>query len=131
MASKSRPDASLLCSGHSRPVVHFEFSQQLPSGLWDRSTAPLTGADGSYQLISACKDSTAQLREGKTGDWSGTFIGHKGAVWQARLDRAEATRAVTGSADFSAKVRSHRVFGRADASGLGRDHRRRAREPAA
>lgn len=73
----------LTCSGHTRPVTHLHFSGEV--------------------FISACKDGNPMLRDGTTGDWIGTFLGHKGATWSAKLSH-DSEKAVTGSADFSAKV---------------------------
>ncbi|WFD06899.1 hypothetical protein MVES1_002254 [Malassezia vespertilionis] len=86
MTTKSAP---LTCPGHTRPVVHLEHSERQH--------------DGTYLLLSSCKDSNPMLRDW-LGDWMGTFLGHKGAVWSAKLTGGDAARAVTGSADFSAKV---------------------------
>jgi serine-threonine kinase receptor-associated protein len=79
----------LTCHGHSRPVPHIHFSSLVD--------------EDQYYIISACKDNNPMLRDGITGDWIGTFFGHKGAVWQARLS-ADANIAATAAADFSAKV---------------------------
>lgn len=80
----------LTCSGHTRPVTFLAFS-----GLNDN--------DGSYYCISGCKDGKPMLRQGATGDWIGTFEGHKGAVWGVDLN-GDASQAASGSADFSAIV---------------------------
>ena len=76
-----------VCPGHNRPVVgvHYQY------------------ADNQLYLISAALDSKPMLRNGTTGDWIGTFSGHKGAVWSSKLN-ADATRAATGSGDFTAKI---------------------------
>lgn len=80
----------LVAPGHTRPVTHLSFS-------------PLQN-DGTYLMISSCKDGKPMLREW-TGDWIGTFLGHKGAVWSSKLSPdSDTSRAVSGSADFTAKV---------------------------
>lgn len=79
----------LTCSGHTRPVVFLAFSS--------------IDDAGHYYSISACKDGKPMLRQGETGDWIGTFEGHKGAVWGVDVNK-DATKAATGAADFSAKV---------------------------
>ncbi|KAI4175349.1 MAG: hypothetical protein LQ343_001724 [Gyalolechia ehrenbergii] len=89
MGSETTKAVPLTCHGHSRPITHLSFSSIL--------------SDDQYYLVSACKDNNPMLRDGVTGDWIGTFIGHKGAVWQARLS-SDASLAATGSADFSAKI---------------------------
>ena len=76
----------LVAPGHTRPVTHLSFS--------------VLEEDGTYLLVSSCKDGNPMLRDWK-GDWIGTFVGHKGAVWSTKLS-LDSSRAATGSADFTA-----------------------------
>lgn len=87
-SSNTLKQTPLTCNGHTRPIVHLHFSKQTKSGFY---------------LVSASKDGKPQLRKGETGDWIGTFEGHKGAVWGVVLN-SDGTRAATGSADFTAKI---------------------------
>jgi len=54
-------------------------------------------------LLSACHDKVPMLRDGTSGDWIGTFQGHKGAVWSCQMDNT-GNLAATASGDYSARV---------------------------
>jgi len=90
MATAAARKTPLICSGHSRPVPDFSYS-------------PRIEAEDGFFIASACLDGKPMLRRGETGDWIGTFIGHKGAVWSAHIN-STANLVVTGSADYTAKV---------------------------
>ncbi|XP_022756710.1 serine-threonine kinase receptor-associated protein-like [Durio zibethinus] len=85
---KKRIAVPLACHDHSRPVVVLFYRPITPDGLF---------------LNSASKDSSPMLRNGETGDWIGTFEGHKAALRSVFLD-TNALRAAFDFADFIAKV---------------------------
>lgn len=77
-----------ICSGHTRPICHIAYSPII---------------DDTYWFVTSCHDAKPMLRNGETGDWVGTFEGHRGAVYCSAWN-AEATKVVTGSGDYSAIV---------------------------
>ncbi|KAG8341428.1 putative eukaryotic translation initiation factor 3 subunit [Trypanosoma vivax] len=77
-----------ICSGHTRPICHINYSNII---------------DGTFWFVTSCHDAKPMLRNGETGDWVGTFEGHKGAVFCSAFNK-DATRLVTGSGDYSSAV---------------------------
>eukprot|EP00760_Papus_ankaliazontas_P029343 PhM_4_TR4212/c0_g1_i1/m.34098/K13137/STRAP, UNRIP; serine-threonine kinase receptor-associated protein len=88
MADKQQQAKVKVCSGHTRPVCHVTYS---------------TVQDNSYWFVSSCHDGKPMLRNGETGDWVGTFEGHKGAVYCSAIN-STATKVVTASGDYSCKI---------------------------
>ena len=91
----------LICGGHSRPVPFLSYSGITEDGFFLISAClgtPILSVDAS---LLKNKDGKPMLRNGQTGDWIGTFMGHKGAVWAATLTN-NALLGATGSADYTA-----------------------------
>lgn len=84
----------IVSRGHTRPLTEISF---IKDGTY---------SDGSPKtlLVSSAHDKLPQIRNGETGDWIGTFHGHKGAVWSCKVDKLTRTLAATASGDFSAKL---------------------------
>jgi serine-threonine kinase receptor-associated protein len=78
----------LVCPGHNRGIVELQYAPPNDEGVF---------------LLSACIDGTPMLRDGVTGDWIGSFQGHKGAVWGATISD-DASIAATAGADFTARI---------------------------
>lgn len=98
----------IVCPGHTRPLAELQFCT-IDESSFDADAADAAD-DGSPSteksrtfLVSACHDKMPMLRDATSGDWIGTFSGHKGAVWSCRLDPA-GFLAGTASGDFSVRV---------------------------
>ncbi|EEC46172.1 predicted protein [Phaeodactylum tricornutum CCAP 1055/1] len=87
--SKNTRKIPIVCPGHTRPLAELQFCYIAP--------------EQRTFLVSACHDRLPMLRDGTSGDWIGTFVGHKGAVWSCRMDPS-GSLAATASGDFSVHV---------------------------
>eukprot|EP00531_Pseudo-nitzschia_arenysensis_P019329 CAMPEP_0116134740 /NCGR_PEP_ID=MMETSP0329-20121206/10812_1 /TAXON_ID=697910 /ORGANISM="Pseudo-nitzschia arenysensis, Strain B593" /LENGTH=315 /DNA_ID=CAMNT_0003629481 /DNA_START=148 /DNA_END=1095 /DNA_ORIENTATION=+ len=79
----------IVCPGHTRPLAELQYVRIANSA--------------EDFLLSACHDKMPMIRNGGTGDWIGTWMGHKGAVWSCQMDPT-GNLAATASGDYSARV---------------------------
>jgi len=73
----------IVCPGHTRAIRDLRYSLPTEDGIF---------------LISGTHDGEPMIRRADTGDWVGTFQGHKGACWSATLNY-DGTKALTAAAD--------------------------------
>jgi serine-threonine kinase receptor-associated protein len=89
MTDKGIKQIPIVCPGHTRPLAELQYLS-IPS-------------ENRNLLMSACHDKMPMIRDGKSGNWIGSFQGHKGAVWSCQMDPS-GNLAATASGDFSAQV---------------------------
>jgi len=89
MSDKGIKQIPIVCPGHTRPLAELQYLS-IPT-------------ENRILLLSACHDKMPMLRSGKSGDWIGSFQGHKGAVWSCQMDPT-GNLVATASGDFSVRV---------------------------
>lgn len=92
--SSGQRQIPIVCPGHTRPLAEVQFC----SVIDDKNES-----ESRILLVSACHDKLPMMRDGLSGDWIGTFEGHKGAVWSCHVDPM-ANLAATASGDFTVRV---------------------------
>eukprot|EP00590_Aulacoseira_subarctica_P008392 CAMPEP_0172414790 /NCGR_PEP_ID=MMETSP1064-20121228/1410_1 /TAXON_ID=202472 /ORGANISM="Aulacoseira subarctica , Strain CCAP 1002/5" /LENGTH=358 /DNA_ID=CAMNT_0013151613 /DNA_START=35 /DNA_END=1111 /DNA_ORIENTATION=+ len=92
--SSGQRQIPIVCPGHTRPLAEVQFCAVIDDEKENKNR---------ILLVSACHDKLPMMRDGSTGDWIGTFEGHKGAVWSCHVDPM-ANLAATASGDFSVRV---------------------------
>lgn len=102
-ASTTPRQIPIVCPGHTRPLAELQFLTSPDEDSSLDTPQPSTTSTPSTYLLSACHDKLPMIRNATTGDWIGTFSGHKGAVWSIKLD-PRGYLAATASGDFSVKV---------------------------
>ena len=94
----------IVCPGHTRPLAELQYVHVTNDNDTNNAAGTAAGADNSnIFLLSACHDKMPMIRDGLTGDWIGTWVGHKGAVWSCQMDPT-GNLAATASGDYSARV---------------------------
>ncbi|KAG7355297.1 myosin heavy-chain kinase [Nitzschia inconspicua] len=94
----------IVCPGHTRPLAELQYVTVVDESTNTKNTNNnKTSTSTTTFLLSACHDRMPMMRDATTGDWIGTFAGHKGAVWSCQVDPT-GSLAATASGDFSVRV---------------------------
>lgn len=107
----------IVCPGHTRPLADLQsfyvaaeqrsFLVSACHGMRERDVCVNSISDlvliHPFSLYIRMLDKHPMLRDGTTGDWIGSFVGHKGAVWSARVD-ATGNLVATAGGDFAVQV---------------------------